>query len=436
MLEALKRLNSGTIHLGSESTINIANFSCIDSAIKSIRPQLPLYCLHPAALANSASAFLAGFPGMTLYAVKSNPDPYVLTKLHSSGIRGFDVASLSEIQLIHRMFPSAFMAFMNPVKSREAIRSAYFDFAIRAFALDCFEELEKIKQETNYASDLTLLVRLEMPKGSALHPLSSKFGAALDVAPALLSATQENSQKVGLAFHVGSQTQDPASYAKAIQLCGKVIAESGVRLDILDVGGGFPIRGLGENIPPLEDFFSVIKREIQCLNLQDTSQVWGEPGLALSGESTILVLRVDLRKGDALYLNDGGYGALFDLCWFKRKNNVSLIRAKAPQAFEVRVKPFQFFGPTCDSVDHIEGPFMLPEDTREGDWIALHDMGSYAFAMQTGFNGFYSNQKVAIGEAGSGKEPQPRQKDTSRTPAVPCKSPGLVTASNPRPLPC
>ena len=343
MLEALKRLNSGTIHLGSESIINIAKFSSIELSVKSIRPEQPLYCLHPEALVNSASAFLAGFPGMTLYAVKSNPDPYVLTKLHSSGIEGFDVASLGEIQLIHRMFPSAFMAFMNPVKSREAVRSAYFDFGVRAFALDCFEELEKIKQETNHASDLTLLVRLEMPKGSALHPLSRKFGAALDMAPALLAAAQKNSQKVGLAFHVGSQTQDPASYAKAIQICRKVIAQSGVRLDILDVGGGFPIRGLGENIPPLEDFFSVIKREIQRLNLPETAQVWGEPGLALSGESTTLVLRVNLRKGDSLYLNDGGYGALFDLCWLKRKNNVSLIRAKAPQAFEARVQAVPIF---------------------------------------------------------------------------------------------
>jgi ornithine decarboxylase len=333
------------------------------------------------------------------------------------------------------MFPSAFMAFMNPVKSRETIRSAYFDFGIRAFALDCFEELEKIKQETKYASDLTLLVRLEMPKGSALHPLSSKFGVALEMAPALLDATQQSSQKVGLAFHVGSQTPDPASYTKAIQICGKVIADSGLRLDILDVGGGFPIRGLGENIPPLEDFFSVIKHGIQCLNLPETCQIWGEPGLALSGESTTPILRVNLCKGNALYLNDGGYGALFDQCWLKRRNNVSLVRVRAPQAFEVEVKPFQFFGPTCDSVDHIDGPFMLPEDVREGDWIAMSDMGSYAFAMQTGFNGFYSNQKVTIGEGRSGKAPQPQQKETVRTLSVPCNGPGgLLASSSSRPL--
>ena len=437
MLEALKRLNAGTIHLTPEAQFDLANFSNIETAVRTIRPELPLYCLHHEALAKSASAFLAGFPGMTLYAMKSNPDPYVLTKLYSSGIRGFDVASLSEIRLIHGMFPSAFMAFMNPVKSREAIRSAYFDFGIRTFALDCFEELEKIKQETEYASDLTLLVRLEMSKGSALHPLSSKFGAPLDMAPALLAAARKSSHKAGLAFHVGSQTVDPASYATAIQICGEVILKSGVRLDILDVGGGFPIRGLGENIPSVEEFFSVIKREIQYLNLPETCQIWGEPGLALSGEFTILVLRVNLRKGDALYLNDGGYGALFDLCWLKRKIHVSLIRAKPPQAFEVCVEPFQFFGPTCDSFDHIAGPFMLPEDIQEGDWIAMHDMGSYAFAMQTGFNGFYSNQKVAIGEADLQIAPQPEHGDTVCAPRVPCTSAGgLLTSPSLRSVRC
>ncbi len=420
MLEALKRLNDGNIRLGSESQPSLATFSNVEFAVKAMRPESPLYCLHPQALAHSARAFLVGFPGNIFYAVKSNPDPYVLTQLHSAGITSFDVASLTEMRLIHQMFPSAFMAFMNPIKSREAIRSAYFEFGIRAFALDCFEELEKIRQETDYASDLTLLVRLEMPKGSALHPLSCKFGATLDMAPALLAAVQETAQKAGLAFHVGSQTLDPASYAKAIQICGKVIAESGVRLDILDVGGGFPIQGLGQNIPPLEDFFNIIKHETQRLNLPGRCEVWGEPGLALSGESTTFVLRVNLRKGDALYLNDGGYGALFDLCWLKRKNKASLIRANAPRGFEVSVKPFQFFGPTCDSVDHIEGPFMLPEDIQEGDWIALHDMGSYAFALQTGFNGFYSNQKVAISETCSEKAPQPQLKKPLRTFAVLC----------------
>ena len=278
MLEALKRLNDGTIRLGSESQPSLTTFSNVESAVKAMRPKSPLYCLHPEALANSARAFLVGFPGNTFYAVKSNPDPYVLTQLHSAGITSFDVASLTEIRLIHRMFPFAFMAFMNPVKSREAIRSAYFEFGMRTFALDCFEELEKIKQETDYASDLSLLVRLEMPKGSALHPLSSKFGATLDMAPALLAAVQETSQRAGLAFHVGSQTLDPASYTKAIQVCGKVIAESGVRLDILDVGGGFPIQGLGQNIPPLEDFFSIIKHEIQRLKSSPKQRGMGRTG--------------------------------------------------------------------------------------------------------------------------------------------------------------
>lgn len=380
----------------SRSKSTLLKFPDVESAVSSIRPELPLYCLHPQRIEKSAKAFLSGFPGRTLYAVKSNPDPYVLTKLYSSGITSFDVASIKEVQQIQHMFPDAFIAFMHTVKSRETIRSAYFDYGIRVFALDCFDELEKIKQETGNASDLTLFVRLDMPKGSALHPLSNKFGASLDAAPSLLKATQFVAQKVGLTFHVGSQTLDPTSYADALSKCHDVMINSDVPLDILDVGGGFPIQGLSDKVPPLANFFDVIRQGIKKINLPDACHVWGEPGLALSGESTVLVLRVVLRKDDALYLNDGGYGALFDLCWLKRKNEVSLIKAENNPPASAKQKAFRFFGPTCDSVDQIQGPFMLPENTQEGDWIAVQDMGAYSFALQTGFNGFYSDQKVEI----------------------------------------
>jgi ornithine decarboxylase len=287
---------------------------------------------------------------------------------------------------------------MNPVKSREAIRAAYFDYGVRDFVIDTFEELHKILEETRVAPDLTIVVRLAMPKGSAACQLSGKFGCTPDVAVSLLRDADKVARAVGLSFHVGSQTLDTQSYAVAIQKAGVVIRESGVELDVLDVGGGFPVPHLGMDIPPLTDFFAVIRQEVDALNLPAGCQLWAEPGRALCGTASTLVVRVELRKGDVLYINDGSYGNMFEVCSMNWKNTVQLVRPprKGRKAASKAVMPFRFYGPTCDSIDYMAGPFLLPEDVCEGDWISIQGMGAYGSASQSHFNGFYSDMQVEM----------------------------------------
>ncbi len=376
----------------------LPRFSSVDAMVRALRPSQSVQCMHPEKLRAAARLFIDNFSGYTLYAIKSNPDPYVLEKLHEAGINHFDVASLGEVKLVRDMFPRAHLAFMNPVKSRDAIRQAYADYGVRDFVIDTADELKKILEETNNAKDLLIVVRIAMPKGSAACQLTGKFGCTPDAAVDLLRAAAAVAQRVGLSFHVGSQTLDPNSYKDAIQKSGEVIRRSGVTLDVLDIGGGFPIQGLGMEILPLTDYFDVIRAEIAKLKLPKTCEIWSEPGRALSGGCSTLVVRVQLRKGDLLYINDGSFGNMFEVSSMAWKNKVTLIRAssKGQKASGKKTAPFRFYGPTCDSVDYMPGPFMLPCDAEEGDWIALDGMGAYMAASQSRFNGFYSDMKVEI----------------------------------------
>jgi ornithine decarboxylase len=370
----------------------------VEAFVKTARPAYPVHCMHPEKLRQAARMFVENFPGHTLYAIKSNPDPYVLEILHKAGIDHFDVASLGEVKQIRTMFPRAHLAFMNPVKSREAIRSAYFDYGVRDFVADTADEIHKIAEETNRAQDLLIVVRIAMPKGSAACQLTGKFGCTPDAGVDLLKLAASVASRTGLSFHVGSQTLSPASYADAIRKGGEVIRRAGVRPRVFDVGGGFPVSGLGMDVLPLTAYFAAIRAGISKLKLPKNCEIWAEPGRGLSGNGATLVVKVQLRKGDVLYINDGSYGNMFEVASMGWKNAVSLIRVprKDQKAPSKKLVPFRFFGPTCDSIDYMAGPFMLPEDASEGDWIALEGMGAYTAASQSRFNGFYSDAKVEI----------------------------------------
>src|SRR4051794_23087021 len=213
----------------------------VDALIVVERPEEPMHCLRPAAISAAAAGFVAGFPGETLYAVKCNPEPAVLRAVWAGGVRHFDCASAAEVALVRNMFPAAEIHFMHPVKSRGAIREAWARQGVRDFVLDTAEELAKIRQETGDGEGLGLIIRLALPKGRAVYDLSGKFGAAPEEAVALLRAARPHAARLGVSFHVGSQCLDPLAWREAIALAGQVIRAAGVAIEIVDVGGGFPV---------------------------------------------------------------------------------------------------------------------------------------------------------------------------------------------------
>lgn len=364
-------------------------------AIAITRPAQPVTLLRPHAARRAARFFADRFPGKTLYAVKANPSPDLIALLWDEGVTHFDVASMAEVRLVRGLLPDATLCFMHPVKAEEAIREAYFDHGVRTFSLDTMEELEKIVRATGGAEDLTLCVRIRVSSEHSKLSLAAKFGADPAEMKQLLIATRQHCDALGICFHVGSQAMTPLAYKAAMERVRAAIVEAAVTVDVVDVGGGFPSAYPGMEPPPLEAYFDTIHRAFEDLPVSYSSELWCEPGRALSAEYSSLLVRVERRRGDELYINDGAYGALYDAAHIGWKFPVKLLR-EPPS--DVRDMSFSFYGPTCDDSDFMEGPFDLPGDTNAGDYIEIGMLGAYGCAMRTGFNGFGAVETAIVAD--------------------------------------
>jgi ornithine decarboxylase len=360
-----------------------------------LRPVQPVTLLRPHAAKRAARFFAEKFPGKSLYAVKANPSRSLLKVLWDAGVTHYDVASLGEVRLVAETLPEAVQCFMHPVKAEEAIAEAYFDYGVKTFSLDTLEELEKIIRATKGATDLNLLVRLRVSSDHSKLSLASKFGAEPHEVKQLLMAARQASDALGLCFHVGSQAMSPAAYAEAMQRVRDAIVEAAVTVDIVDVGGGFPSWYPGMEPPALETYFDVIHRAFEELPISYSAELWCEPGRALCAEYASVLVRVEKRRGSELYINDGAYGALFDAAHIGWRYPVKLVREEESDA---KGMPFSFYGPTCDDLDHMAGPFELPADIQAGDYIEIGMLGAYGCAMRTGFNGFGVEDHVIVAD--------------------------------------
>jgi ornithine decarboxylase len=361
--------------------------------IAKLRPVQPVTLVRPHAASRAARFFAEKFPGRSMYAVKANPSPDLIQILWESGITHFDVASIAEVRLVAGVAPEATLCFMHPVKAEEAIAEAYFEYGVRVFSLDSMEELDKIVRATKGATDLTLCVRLRVSSDHSKLSLASKFGVGPGESKDLLIAVRQVADALGICFHVGSQAMSPEAYANAMERARAAIVEAGVTVDVVDVGGGFPSSYPGMAPPPLERYFATIHRAFESLPISYSAELWAEPGRALCAEYSSLIVRVERRRGDELYINDGAYGALFDAAHIGWRFPVRLLREPDSNAKDMG---FSFYGPTCDDMDRMAGPFELPADIQAGDYIEIGMLGAYGAAMRTGFNGFTAGDTVIV----------------------------------------
>lgn len=357
------------------------------------RPVAPVTLVRPHAAARAARYFVEKFPGRSMYAVKANPSPDLLRILFDAGVTHYDVASIGEVRLVAETLPEATLCFMHPVKAEEAIAEAYFTHGVRVFSLDSMEELDKIVRATDGATDLTLCVRLRVSSDHSKLSLASKFGVGPGESKELLFAARQVADALGICFHVGSQAMSPEAYSNAMERVRAAIVEAAVTVDVIDVGGGFPSSYPGMEPPPLDRYFETIHRAFESLPVSYSSELWAEPGRALCAEYSSLIVRVERRRGDELYINDGAYGALFDAAHLGWRFPVRLLREPDSHA---RDMAFSFYGPTCDDLDHMTGPFLLPADVRAGDYLEIGMLGAYGAAMRTGFNGFGSGETEIV----------------------------------------
>lgn len=349
----------------------------IDDIVRVERPSEPMHCLRPATITATARRFVAAFPGTVMYAVKCNPEPAVLRALWAGGVRHFDCASAAEVSLVRTMFADADIHFMHPIKSRPAIREAFGMHGVRDFVIDSAEELAKVLDETNGGGGvLGLVVRLALPAGGARYDLSGKFGAPMEQAAELLRAARPHAARLGLSFHVGSQCVDPLAWRHALDQAGQAIRLSGVPVEIVDVGGGFPVSYPDMEPPELDRFIAEIN-SARAEFIPLGTAIWAEPGRALVAAGTSVVVQVQHRRGDTLYVNDGVYGSLSDAGAPGFRFPARLLPADG-RAVAGPELDFAFFGPTCDSADRMRGPFPLPACVREGDWIEIGHWGPTA----------------------------------------------------------
>jgi len=370
------------------------------AVVRALSPDEPVILNRPHAARRAARYFVEKFPGKVLYAVKANPAPDLISVLWEGGVTHFDVASITEVRLVRGILPAAVLCFMHPVKTPAAIREAYFEHGVRTFSLDTVEELEKIidacrSPETGEAPrDLRLCVRLRVSSEYSELSLASNFGCDLIEAPALLREARQHCDWLGVCFHVGSQAMTPFAFVQALDRTRAAIAEASVVIDMIDVGGGFPSAYPGLEPPPMEDYFAIIAKHFEALPIAYNAELWCEPGRALSAEYSSMIVQVNKRRGEELYINDGAYGALYDAAHVAWRFPVKALEDDLIQEDE----DFAFYGPTCDDADYMKGPFTLPADIQAGDYIEIGMLGAYGAAMKTGFNGYGNAQIVTVAD--------------------------------------
>ena len=367
-------------------------FKSVEELVNQLRPDKPVYCIRKNSILSASNYFQKKFPGKILYAVKTNPHEEVIKTLIKSGIDQFDVASIEEIKAIRKFSQTAKCSYMHTVKSRESIKEAYLKYGIKTFALDTKDELMKIIESTNNAKDLELFVRVAVSNEHAEIDLSKKFGATNSEASGLLRLVKQNSKKIGLSFHVGSQCMHPISYTKGIAEIGNIIKKTKIIPNYINVGGGFPTI-YPDLIPQsLDNYLEEIKRSLDNLKLDNMPEIICEPGRALVAESGSTIVRVDLKKKQKLYINDGTYGTLFDAGTPNIVFPSKMIKDNSNKIISKKLTAFDFYGPTCDSMDYMKGPFLLPNNIKENDYIELGQLGAYGLTFRTQFNGFYSDE--------------------------------------------
>jgi ornithine decarboxylase len=354
--------------------------------LRAYQPDEPVLYFAPAVLQATARKFLEGFPGLVTYAVKSNPDEIVLSNLVAAGIRGFDVASPYEMELVTRVAPGAAMHYNNPVRSRSEIATAV-RLGVVSYSVDSFSELDKLV-ELVPAEGTEISVRFKLPVQGAAYNFGAKFGATGDKAVELLRRVAEAGFIPSITFHPGTQCTDPMAWDAYIRKAAWIAREAGVRIARLNVGGGFPSHRLAEVAPKLDEIFTLIDRVADEAFGADRPALVCEPGRGLVAECYSFAVRVKaIRDGEHVFMNDGIYGGLAELPLIGVIDRIEVIGPDLTPRLGERVARI-CFGPTCDSVDRLPGEIMLPGDMVEGDYMVFHGLGAYSTATVTRFNGF------------------------------------------------
>lgn len=353
------------------------------------KPDLPVHFFAPSVLTEKVASFRTGFPGMTTFAVKSNPAPSVLAHLLAQGIEGFDVASPAEIAAVRSLSPDAALHYHNPVRSTAEIAFAA-DASVRVFSVDTLSELEKLRGLVPICGT-EISVRFKLPVKGAAYDFGDKFGATPKDASDLLRRAADLGFTPSLTFHPGTQCDDPQAYDTYVRAAIAIADAAECRIARLNVGGGFPSARSGGPVD-LAPYFAAITRAAH--QLPPGTQLVCEPGRGLVSDAFQLAVRVKSLRPGVAYLNDGIYGGLSEALQigptsYRVFSETGTLRRDDSA-------PMAVFGPTCDSLDRLPGRLPMPSDLAEGDYILFQSMGAYVTGVSTEFNGYGHRETVLV----------------------------------------
>lgn len=356
------------------------------------RPDAPVMFFDPAVLQATARRFQAGFAGLVSYAVKANPAPVVLENLATAGLEAFDVASPPEINEVRAAAPGAALHYNNPVRSRAEV-AAGIAAGVASWSVDGLSELDKLGAPRFAGEEVA--VRLALPVKGASYDFGAKFGEGPEGCEALLKEVAARGFRPAMCFHPGTQCAEPRAWAEYIRVCAAVAHRAGVRLERLNVGGGFAAHRAGA-APDLEAIFACIAAEVRAGFDDAAPALVCEPGRAMVAECFTLATRVKaIREDGSIFLNDGIYGALSELRDIGPTDRIAVVSPKGGDRRSASA-PRQVFGPTCDSLDCLPAPVDLPGDIGEGDHLLFSGMGAYSLAIASAFNGYGRAQVVTL----------------------------------------
>lgn len=333
------------------------------------------------------------------YAVKSMGEQQVLRHI-APKVDGFDIASLGEGEQAIRAGASPdSLLFSNPVKKPEHIEKLY-KIGVNYFAFDSINELTKLAQ---IAPGSSVYLRIKVYDHGSAFPLSSKFGAAPSHIVALMDTALElGLQPKGITFHVGSQSESLHAWDEALEICGnamKRLQKIGIKLEFVNLGGGFPVR-YTEKVPPLKEIVSKIRSGIKDYFPYEV-RLMAEPGRFISAKSGLMVATVIGREHRAdsewLFTDVGTFHGLME--------SLEIANWKYPIFTEYdtsevngQIRLFTITGPTCDPSDTYAFKVPLPGNINTGDKIYIGNTGAYTTVYSSSFNGFDAPEVLYIDE--------------------------------------
>ena len=366
---------------------------------RTANPASPCLVVDLEIIRDNYRQFADAMPQMKVYyAIKANPDQKILSMLAAEG-SNFDCASLAEIEMALSAGEDAKrISFGNTIKKASDVARA-FDLGVRLFATDSTGDMANIAR---HAPGSEVFCRILTTGEGAEWPLSRKFGCDWQMAVGILcEAYALGLNPRGVSFHVGSQMTLTSGWHSALQeakLVFDACAKKGVHLDLVNLGGGFPIRYL-KDVPATEAYGAAILADVDAIFPDKRPSLIIEPGRGMVGNAGIIKSEVVMASFKSttdhlrwVFLDIGKFGGLAETMDEAIRYPIRTNRDGEGTVLSVLA------GPTCDSADVLyeKTPYALPP-VNSGDFVFIEGTGAYTTTYSAvAFNGFQPLKSYVI----------------------------------------